>query len=98
MQTSIIHIIIRLGTNQIDTFQIGIPYFKHDFGFECGVVHPTKTKNCNAAIPAVSFSVPVIHEFSNPVQNQTFEMSKINTRKEYFMSTTGERLKTSIIT
>lgn len=82
-----------LGTNQIDTTQIGIPYFKHDFGYEFGVVYPTKTRNDNtAANPTDSVNIPVIHEFSCTVQNRKSENSVFNRSQECFMATTGEGL------
>lgn len=85
-----INIIIRLGTNQIDVSQTGIPYFKHDFGYEFGVVYPVKTKNGNMANPTDSVNIPVVHEFSNTVQNRTSQMTKFNMNQEHFMTTTGE--------
>lgn len=84
----------RSGTNQIDTSQTGIPYFKHDFGYEFGVVYPVQTKNGKTADPTDSVSIPVAHEFSENVQNPTREMSKTNTHQDRFNATaTGERLQ-----
>lgn len=86
------NIIIRLGTNQIDLSQTGIPYFKHDFGYEFGVVYPVNSRNGKTANPTDSVSIPVIHEFSKTVRTQTSEMSNFNTRREHFKTTTGEGL------
>jgi len=86
------NIIIRLGTNQIDLSQTGIPYFKHDFGYEFGVVYPVNTRNGKTANPTDSVSIPVIHEFSKTVRTQTSEISNFNTRREHSKTTTGEGL------
>lgn len=85
------NIIIRLGTNQIDISQTGIPYFKHDFGYEFGVVYPVKMENSKTANPMDSVSIPVIHEFSKTIQNQTSQMSNYNIHQEHF-KTTGDRI------
>jgi len=84
------NIIIRLGTNQIDLSQTGIPYFKHDFGYEFGVVYPVNSRNGKTANPTDSVNIPVIHEFSKTVRTQTSEVSNFNTRREHFKTTTGE--------
>ncbi|CAI6344104.1 unnamed protein product [Macrosiphum euphorbiae] len=76
------------GTNQTDLSQTGIPYFKHDFGYEFGVVYPVNTRNGKTANPTDSVSIPVIHEFSKTVRTQTSEMSNFNTRREHFKTTT----------
>ncbi|XP_026815442.1 titin isoform X5 [Rhopalosiphum maidis] len=75
------------GTNQIDLSQTGIPYFKHDFGYEFGVVYPVNARNGNTANPTDSVNIPVIHEFSKTVRAQTSEMSP-NTRREHFKTIT----------
>lgn len=84
---------IRLGTNHIDTSQFGIPYFKHDFGYEFGIVYPVKANKSIAANPTDSVSIPVLHEFSKTVKNQTFALSNFNTRQEHLKTTTGEELQ-----
>ncbi|KAL4132316.1 hypothetical protein QTP88_009488 [Uroleucon formosanum] len=76
------------GTNQIDLSQTGIPYFKHDFGYEFGVVYPVNARNGKTANPTDSVSIPVIHEFSKTVRTQTSEMSNFNTRREHSKTTT----------
>lgn len=69
-------------TNQTDISLTGIPYFKHDFGYEFGVAYPVKTSNGKTADPADSVSIPVAHEFSKTVQNrQTPGMPVVNARR-----------------
>lgn len=90
------YIYIRSGTNQIDTSQTGIPYFKHDFGYEFGVVYPVQTKHGKTADPTDTVSIPVAHEFSKNVQYQTREVSKLNMRQDRFNATaTGEGFQIS---
>lgn len=57
-------------------------------------MYPVKTINAKMANPTDSISIPVIHEFSKNIQNQTSEMSKFNLRQEHLKSTTGEGLNT----
>lgn len=48
----------------------GIPYFKHDFGYEFGVARPANTYGAgNATNDTTAVSFPVIHEFSATVRN-----------------------------
>lgn len=62
----------------------GIPYFKHDFGYEYGVAYAS---NGRAALPADSVIIPVSHEFTNAAGKRTYEP---NTTGEHFATTTGE--------
>lgn len=57
-------------------------------------MYPVQTKNGKTAGPTDSVSIPVAHEFSENVQNQTRQVSKTNTRQDRFNATaTGERLQ-----
>ncbi|CAH1708708.1 unnamed protein product [Aphis gossypii] len=76
------------GTNQTDLSQTGIPYFKHDFGYEFGVVYPVNARNGNTANPTDSVNIPVLHEFSKTVRAPTSEMFNPNTRREHFKTLT----------
>lgn len=63
---------------------VGIPYFKHDFGYEYGVAYAS---NGRAARPADSVIIPVTHEFTNAAGKRTYEPK---TTGEHFAATTGE--------
>lgn len=56
-------------------------------------MYPVKTINAKTANLTDSVSIPVIHEFSKNIQNQTSEMSKFNLHQEQYKTTTGEGFK-----
>jgi len=53
-------------------------------------VYPAKTNHGNATNSMDSVSIPVIHEFSNTIQNRTSEVSEFNMRREHFKTNAGE--------
>lgn len=75
---------------------MGIPYFKHDFGYEFGIVYPVKANISNTANPTDSVSIPVLHEFSKTFKNQTSVVSNFNIHQEHLKTTTGEELQLGI--